>query len=160
MQVDLLQTVESGGCSSKLSPQDLDDLLKHFPTVSDKNLIVGLETGDDAGVYKLNDETAIIFTTDFFPPVCSERYNFGQIAAANSLSDVYAMGGKPLLALNLMMFPNDKLSKEVYTEIIKGGIDKVVEAGAIIVGGHSINDYPPKYGLAVIGLVHPGKSDY
>ena len=155
--MDLLKTIESGGCSSKLSPLLLDEILKQFPAINNKNLLVGTQTQDDAGVYKLTEDIALIFTTDFFPPVCSDPYEFGQIAAANSLSDVYAMGGKPLLALNLMMFPDDKLDKEVYISILKGGNDKVNEAGAMIIGGHTINDYPPKYGLAVIGTVHPNK---
>lgn len=99
----------------------------------------------------------MIQTTDFFPPNCSDPYEFGQIAAANSLSDVYAMGGKPITALNLMMFPEEQISLDVYTEILQGGNDKVVEAGAVIVGGHTINDYPPKYGLSVTGIVHPTK---
>ncbi len=121
------------------------------------NLLVGINTFDDAGVYKITDEIALIQTTDFFPPVCSDPHEFGQIAAANSLSDVYAMGGKPITALNLMMFPEEQIPLDVYTEILKGGNDKVVESGAVIIGGHTINDYPPKYGLAVTGIVHPEK---
>jgi selenide,water dikinase len=100
---------------------------------------------------------ALIFTTDFFPPICSDAFEFGEIAAANALSDVYAMGGTPLLALNLMMFSGEKIPLEVFGEILKGGDAKVREAGALIIGGHTIDDHPPKYGLAVIGTVHPDR---
>ena len=105
----------------------------------------------------MNDELALVFTTDFFPPVCSDPYEFGQIAAANSISDVYAMGGDPVLALNIMMFPAAKLPMEAYAEILKGGFDKAAEAGVRIIGGHTIDDTPPKYGLAVVGYVNPGR---
>ena len=157
MSFDLMSTVEYGGCSAKLSPDALDKLLKSLNFKVDKNLLVGTDTHDDAAVYWLNDEQAIIFTTDFFPPMCSDAYTFGQIAATNALSDVYAMGGKVLMALNLIMFPSDKIPIEVLGDILKGGEDKVHEAGGLIVGGHTIDDYPPKYGLAVVGLVHPDK---
>jgi len=123
----------------------------------DKDLLVGTNTHDDAAVYKINDEQAIIFTTDFFPPMCSDPFTFGQIAAANALSDVYAMGGKVLMALNLIMFPSQKIPMEVLGEILKGGQEKVSEAGGLIVGGHTIDDNPIKYGLAVVGLIHPDK---
>jgi len=152
---DLLSTVEYGGCSSKLPAGLLSQVLSKFPVATDPNLLVDVDTHDDAGVYKINDDTALIFTTDFFPPICSDGYEFGEIAAANSLSDVYAMGGTPLMALNLMMFSQEKIPMEVFGEILKGGYEKVSEAGALIVGGHTIDDHPPKYGLAVIGTVHP-----
>ena len=157
MIVDLLQMVEQGGCSAKISPKQLEEILKYLPLPKDPDILVDIDTHDDAGVYKVNDDLAIVFTTDFFPPVCSDPYEFGEIAAANSISDVYAMGGDPVLALNIMMFPAAKLSMEVYAEIIKGGFDKASEAGVRIIGGHTIDDFPPKYGLAVIGYVHPGK---
>lgn len=128
------------------------DLPKFY---SDK-LIVGLETSDDAAVYKINDEQAIIQTLDFFTPIVDDPYMFGQIAAANSLSDVYAMGGKPILALNIVCFP-DCLDPSVLKEIMRGGADKVKEAGALLVGGHSVSDDEPKYGLSVTGEVHPDK---
>jgi selenide,water dikinase len=131
-------------------------MLKGFPVPADPNLLVHVDTHDDAGVYRLNDETALIFTTDFFPPICSDPREFGEIAAANALSDVYAMGGTPLLALNLMMFSREKIPLEVLREILAGGDSKVKEAGALTVGGHTIDDHPPKYGLAVVGTVHPG----
>ncbi len=130
-------------------------MLKEFPVAVDPNLLVDVSTHDDAGVYRINSETALIFTTDFFPPICSDPFEFGEIAAANALSDVYAMGGSPLLALNLMMFSHEKIPLEVFGEILRGGSSKVKEAGALIVGGHTIDDHPPKYGLAVIGTVHP-----
>ncbi len=120
------------------------------------NLIVGIETSDDAAVYKLTDELAAIQTLDFFTPVVDDPYTFGQIAAANSLSDVYAMGGKPSVALNIVCFPNC-LNIEVLGEILRGGADKVIESGAVVIGGHSVSDDEPKYGLSVMGLVHPDK---
>jgi selenide,water dikinase len=152
---DLLTTVEQGGCSAKLPPDVLFEALGRLSVPSDPNLLVGLGTGDDAGVYRLTDEIALIETTDFFPPVCSDPYDFGQIAAANALSDIYAMGGKVLTAMNLVMFPASGIPFEVLHEIVRGGHEKVLEAGGILVGGHTIADYPPKYGLAVSGVVHP-----
>ena len=159
IQFDLLQTVEYGGCSAKISAELLEKVLNDIKTNLTLNpaVLVGNDTHDDAAVYKINDEQAIIFTTDFFPPVCSDPFTFGQIAAANALSDVYAMGGKVLMALNLIMFPAQKIPLEVLTEILKGGQDKVSEAEALILGGHTIEDYPPKYGLCVVGIVHPDK---
>ena len=157
MSFDLLTTVETGGCSAKLSPGQLSEILSDIPIIKNNKILVDIQTHDDAGVYQLNDETALIVTTDFFPPVCSDAYEFGQIAAANALSDVYAMGGDPLLAMNLMMFPSAQIPLEEFKAIIKGGLDKTTEAGAFIMGGHTINDNPPKYGLAVVGLVHPSR---
>src|SRR5262249_25932957 len=118
------------------------------------DLLVGLDAADDAAVYRLNDEQAIVATTDFFPPVVDDPYTFGAVAAANALSDVYAMGGDPLFCLNLVAFPDD-LDPAILSEILRGGADKVREAGAVIAGGHSVTDREPKYGLAVIGVVHP-----
>jgi selenide,water dikinase len=157
MKIDLLQMVETGGCSAKISPKQLEEFLKYLPLPSDPNILVGIDTHDDAGVYKVNDELALVFTTDFFPPVCSDPYEFGQIAVANSISDVYAMGGTPVIALNIIMFPASKLPLEAYAEILKGGSDMADEAGLRIIGGHTIDDYPPKYGLAVVGYIHPEK---
>ena len=157
MKIDLLQMVESGGCSAKISPKQLEEILKYLPLPKDPNILVDIDTHDDAGVYKVNDDLALVLTTDFFPPVCSDPYEFGQIAAANSISDVYAMGGDPVLALNIMMFPAAKLPMEAYADILKGGFDKASEAGVRIIGGHTLDDYPPKYGLAVVGYIHPGK---
>lgn len=124
--------------------------------MNDKNLIVGIDTSDDAAVYKLNDEMATIQTLDFFTPIVDDPYTFGQIAVANSLSDVYAMGGKPIVALNIVCFPNC-LNMNILGEILRGGADKVLEAGAVIVGGHTVQDDEPKYGLSVTGIVHPDK---
>jgi len=157
MTTDLLQMVEYGGCSSKISPKQLEEILKYLPLPSDPNILVDIDTHDDAGVYRVNDDLALVFTTDFFPPVCSDPYEFGQIAAANSISDVYAMGGDPVLALNIMMFPASKLPMEAYADILRGGFDKATEAGVRIIGGHTIDDSPPKYGLAVVGYVNPGR---
>ncbi len=131
-------------------------VLCHLPKSYDENLLVGLETSDDAAVYKINDDLAMIQTLDFFTPVVDDPYTFGQIAAANSLSDVYAMGGEPKLAMNIVCFPNC-LKPSVLAEILKGGYDKVKEAGAITVGGHTVEDEEPKYGLSVTGFVHPDK---
>lgn len=154
---DLLTTVEQGGCSAKLPPDVLFEALGRLTVPTDPNLLVGIGTGDDAGVYRLTDEIALIETTDFFPPVCSDPYDFGQIAAANALSDVYAMGGKVLTAMNLVMFPASGIPFEALHEIVRGGQDKVIEAGGLVVGGHTIADYPPKFGLAVTGVVHPDR---
>ena len=123
---------------------------------SHPDLLVGTEHGDDAAVYRLNDQTAIIVTVDFFTPITDDPYEFGLVAAANSLSDVYAMGGKPLLALNVVGFPAE-LAVEMLGDVLKGGYDKATEAGCLIVGGHTVDDPEPKYGLSVVGLVEPGK---
>ena len=157
MKIDLLQMVESGGCSAKIPPKQLEEILSFLPLPEDPNILVDIDTSDDAGVYKVNNELALVFTTDFFPPVCSDPYEFGQIAAANSISDVYAMGGEPVIALNIMMFPAVRLPVEAYAEILKGGYDVASEAGVRIIGGHTIDDFPPKYGLAVVGYVHPDR---
>ncbi len=123
----------------------------------DENLLVGLETSDDAAVYRLSDDVAMINTVDFITPPVDDPYWFGQISAANSISDVYSMGGKPLTALNLVMFPTGHLDIGILREILRGGNDKVVEAGACLVGGHSVDDNEPKYGLCVNGIVHPDR---
>lgn len=120
-------------------------------------MLVGLDAPDDAGVYRVSDDTAIVQTVDFFTPIVDDAYTFGQIAAANSLSDVYAMGGRPVTALNIVGYPVKKLPAEVLADILRGGSDKVHESGAVIVGGHSIDDPEPKYGLAVTGLIHPDR---
>lgn len=127
-------------------------MLCHLPKFEDENLIVGLETSDDAAVYKIDDHRGIILTLDFFTPVVDDPYIFGQIAAANSLSDVYAMGGKPVTAMNITCFPNC-LPLSMLSEILRGGADKVKEAGAIVVGGHTVDDDEPKFGLSVMGMV-------
>jgi selenide,water dikinase len=124
--------------------------------MSNENLLVGIETSDDAAVYKLTEDIAAIQTLDFFTPVVDDPYTFGAIAAANSLSDVYAMGGKPTVAMNIVCFPNC-LNIDILGEILKGGADKVLEAGAVVIGGHTVEDDEPKYGLSVMGIVHPNK---
>lgn len=124
--------------------------------MEDENLLVGFETSDDAAVYKLTEDIATIQTLDFFTPVVDDPYTFGAIAAANSLSDIYAMGGKPTVAMNIVCFPNC-LNIEILGDILRGGADKVKEAGAVVIGGHSVQDDEPKYGLSVMGLVHPKK---
>jgi len=130
--------------------------LSKLPKFKNDKLIVGLETSDDACVYKINDDLAMIQTVDFFTPIVDDPYTFGQIAAANSLSDIYAMGGEPALALNIIGFPNC-LSPDIMAEILKGGASKVMEAGATIAGGHSVEDDEPKYGLCVTGFISPDK---
>ncbi len=154
---DLLSSVEQGGCSAKIPAHLLKGILKDISQPVSGNLLVGAETHDDAAVWKINDDTAIIQTTDFFPPLCSDPFEFGQIAAANALSDVFAMGGQAILALNLVMFPAAKVDLAVLKEILNGGADKIKEAGAVLGGGHTIDDFPPKYGLAVTGIVHPDR---
>ncbi len=131
-------------------------MLRHLPKPSDPNLLLGIGTDDDAAIYRLSDELALVQTVDVFTPIVDDPYQFGVIAAANALSDVYAKGGRPLLALNIAGFPR-KLPLDILAEILRGGADKAAEAGVMIVGGHSIDDPEPKYGLAVTGLVHPAR---
>lgn len=128
-----------------------------LPLIHDPNLLVGLEKPDDAGVYKLRDDLAIIQTVDFFTPIADDPYVFGQIAVANALSDVYAMGGKPLTAMNLVCFPIKTMDISVLREILKGGLEKMREAGVVLVGGHSVQDEELKYGLSVTGVIHPDR---
>ncbi len=127
-----------------------------FPKEKFPNLMIGMDDGDDAAVYRLNDHLALVFTVDFFTPIVDDPYDFGSIAAANSMSDVYAMGGDVMLALNICGFPKD-MDPAVIVQILRGGADKVIEAGGILSGGHTIDDEEPKYGLAVVGFVHPKK---
>jgi len=138
-----------------MGPGDLSEVLSGLPSSSDPRLLVGRETFDDAGVYLLSDDVALVQTVDFFAPIVDDPYDFGQVAAANALSDVYAMGGQPLTALNIVAFPTGTLPFAVLTEILRGGQDKVHEAGAHIAGGHTINDPELKYGLSVTGRAHP-----
>jgi selenide,water dikinase len=158
--IRLTRLAACAGCASKLGPATLAQVLRPlsdlFQAKDYPNLLVGLKAPDDAAVYRLNAEQAIIATADFFPPVVDDPYAFGAIAAANALSDVYAMGGEPIFAINLVAFPDD-LPLEVMTEILRGGAEKAREAGIPIVGGHTIMDKEPKYGLAVTGLVHPDR---
>lgn len=153
-KVKLTNLTKTSGCAAKISASTLEKALKTLPTFHDPNLLVGFETSDDACVYKLNDSTAIIQTVDFFPPMVDDPYTFGQIAAANALSDIYAMGGTPAIAMNLLCFPSC-LDPSIMHDILAGGYNKVAEAGAIIAGGHTIADATPKYGLSVSGFAHP-----
>lgn len=140
-----------------MGPEDLDQILKGLPIPKDPKVLVGLETSDDAGVYQLSDEVALVQTVDFFTPIVDDPFTFGQIAVANALSDVYAMGGAPLTAMNLVAFPIKILSSSILEEILLGGLSKMKEAGVALVGGHSVEDPEIKYGLAVTGLIHPQK---
>ena len=155
-QVKLTKLAKCAGCGAKVGAGVLAKLLDGIRVHSDPNLLVGFDKSDDASVYKVTDELALVQTVDFFPPIDDDPYTFGQIAATNALSDVYAMGGEPKLALNIMAVP-DCLPKEAVHALLRGGYDKVYEAGAIITGGHSILDDEPKYGLAVTGFVHPDR---
>ena len=150
--VKLTELVEAAGCAAKLAPGYLSQVLSELPRVDDPNLLVGFDASDDAYVYDLGDGRGLVGTTDFFPPMVDDPFLFGQVAAANALSDVWAMGGRPALALNLLCFPNC-LGLEVAGQILAGGADKCREAGVIVAGGHSINDREPKFGLAVTGFV-------
>ena len=153
----LTEMTTSGGWAAKIGPEVLASVLSQLPkNENNNNLLVGLDTADDAAVYKLNDETALIQTLDFFTPMIDDPYIFGQIAAANSLSDVYAMGGKPIVAMNIVCFPSCH-DMNILAEILKGGFDKVKESGALLVGGHTVDDKEPKYGLSISGIVHPEK---
>ncbi len=132
-------------------------MLSRLPKADDPNLLVGYQTNDDAGVYRLSDDTAIVATADFITPPVNDPYQFGQIAAANALSDVYAMGGEPKVCLNLVCFPSKKLPAEDLNQIVTGALSKITEAGAVLAGGHSVEDDEPKFGLSVVGVVHPEK---
>ena len=154
--IKLTKLAKCAGCGAKVGAGVLAKLLDGIRVHSDPNLLVGFDKSDDASVYKVTDELALVQTVDFFPPIDDDPYTFGQIAATNALSDVYAMGGEPKLALNIMAVP-DCLPKEAVHALLRGGYDKVYEAGAIITGGHSILDDEPKYGLAVTGFVHPDR---
>jgi selenide,water dikinase len=154
--MDFLSQCTSGGCGAKISPQELSGFLSNLSKNTDANLLVGFEAADDAAVYRLTDDVAIISTVDFFSPMVDDPYTFGKIAAANALSDIYAMGGEVLYALNLVCFP-EQMDKNMLAEILAGGAAKLQEAGASLAGGHSIYDHEPKYGLAVTGRANPQK---
>lgn len=155
-EVKLTRLAKCAGCGAKVGAGVLAQLLEGIRVHSDPNLLVGFDKSDDASVYKISDELALVQTVDFFPPIADDPYLFGQIAATNALSDVYAMGGEPKLALNLMCIPRDMPAEAVH-RMLRGGYDKVYEAGCLITGGHSIFDEEPKYGLAVTGFVHPDR---
>jgi selenide,water dikinase len=151
----LTQFAKRAGCAAKQPPDYLLALLAGLPPIVDPNVLVGHSTSDDAAVYRLSDELALILTTDFFTPVVDRPYDFGAVAAANALSDVYAMGGTPMAALSLVGFPSGTLPPEVLAEILRGAIDKAAEAGIAIVGGHTIQTDEPIFGLAVVGRARP-----
>ena len=150
--VDILSNCTSGGCGAKIGPGELSSLLGALQAPTDERLLIGFNAADDAAVYALDDDRAIVSTVDFFSPMVNDPFVFGQIAAANALSDIYAMGATPFLALNLVCFP-EKLPKTLLADILAGGAQKIAEAGAVLGGGHSIYDREPKYGLAVTGFV-------
>lgn len=156
--IKLTSYAKTSGWAAKVGPDILDEVLKGLDnkTSISKDLLVGIETSDDAAVYKINDELALIETLDFFTPIVDDPYTFGKIAAANSLSDVYAMGGEPTMAMNIVCFPNC-LPPKILTEILKGGLEKMKEADCLLIGGHTVQDDEPKYGLSVSGFVHPKK---
>ncbi len=154
-EVKLTKYTHGLGCACKLRPQALEKILAQLPRPSDANVLVGAESSDDAAVYRLSDELAVVQTVDFFTPIVDDPYHFGAIAAANSLSDIYAMGGKPLFALSIVGFPSNRLPMSVLQRILEGAADKTREAGISIIGGHTVDDTEPKYGLAVTGVIHP-----
>ncbi|MBN2745649.1 MAG: selenide, water dikinase SelD [Bacteroidales bacterium] len=156
-EVKLTHFTHGMGCACKLRPQDLEQVLKDLPIPFNKDILVGTETSDDAAVYRLNENLALVQTLDFFTPIVDDPYLFGAIAAANALSDIYAMGAKPLFALNIVGFPDKRLPLSVLKLILKGAADKATEAGISILGGHTVEDTEPKYGMVVSGLVHPDK---
>ena len=155
-EIKLTKLASCAGCGAKVGAGVLARLLGDLQVLRDENLLVGFDKSDDASVYKVSEELALVQTVDFFPPIADDPYSFGAIAATNALSDVYAMGGEPKLALNIMAVPKD-LPQEAVREILRGGYEKAYEAGVIITGGHSILDPEPKYGLAVTGFVHPDR---
>lgn len=150
--VRLTQFAAGGGCACKIPPGELEDVVANLTTFDDPNLIVGLDSGDDAAAVRIDGSRAVIATADFFTPIVDDPYDFGRIAAANALSDVYAMGGHPIVALNLLSWPRETLDFSLAKEIMRGGSDICAQAGCHLAGGHSIDDKEPKYGLAVTGV--------
>jgi len=156
-EIRLTQFTHGLGCACKLRPQVLEELLKNLPAEIFPDVLVGNEQADDAAVYRINDQQAIVQTLDFFTPIVDDPYTFGAIAAANALSDIYAMGARPLFALNIAGFPSNRLPVSVLSQILKGASDKAAEAGISVIGGHTVDDTEPKFGMAVTGIVHPDK---
>ncbi|MEJ2537805.1 MAG: selenide, water dikinase SelD [Calditrichia bacterium] len=156
-EIRLTQFTHGLGCACKLRPQLLEEVIKKLPIPKDKNILVGVESSDDAAVYKLSEKEAVVQTVDFFTPIVDDPFYFGAIAAANSLSDIYAMGAKPLFALNIVGFPSNRLPLTVLKDILRGAQSKAKEAGISIIGGHTVDDTEPKFGLAVTGLVSTQK---
>ena len=155
--VRLTQLAKRAGCAAKQPPGYLLPFLQKLPPILNPNVLVGTSTADDAAIYKLNDDLALVLTTDFFTPIVDGPYDFGAVAASNAISDIYAMGGKPLTALSIVGFPEALLSPDVLVEILRGAGEKAKEAGIDIVGGHTIKSDEPIFGLAVIGTIHPAK---
>jgi selenide,water dikinase len=154
--VKLTEQVKAGGCASKLSPATLDRVLSQLPKQTNENVLVGFETADDAGIYKLSDSLALVQTVDFFTPMVDDPYTYGQIAATNALSDVYAMGGTPISALAVLGYPQHG-DLDVLAAIMAGGLSKMLEANCAVIGGHSVKDAEMKFGYAVTGTIHPDR---
>jgi selenide, water dikinase len=154
--IRLTQQVKAGGCASKLSPGSLAAVLSRLPKQTDPNMLVGFDTSDDAGIYRIAPEVALVQTVDFFTPLVDDPFTFGQVAATNALSDVYAMGGRPVTALSVVCFPQDG-DLAVLEQIMLGGLSKMAEAGCVVVGGHSVRDSEIKFGYAVTGLINPDR---
>lgn len=156
-RVPLTRLVENAGCASKINQNDLKIALAGLPPLADPRVLVSAETCDDAGVFRISDDLALVQSVDVFTPSVDDPYVFGQIAASNSVSDIYAMGGRPLTALSIIAFPIETISHRIMNQILRGGIDKMAEAGVTVIGGHSIKDSEVKFGFAVTGLIHPEK---
>jgi len=153
----LTQYASGGGCACKIPPGELEDVVRGLTGAGSPDLLVGLDDGDDAAVVRIAERTAVVATADFFTPVVDDAYDFGRIAAANALSDVYAMGGRPIVAVNLVGWPRSVLPVELLGEVLRGGFDIAREAGCHVGGGHSVDDPEPKYGMAVTGIVDPDR---
>src|SRR5262245_4179255 len=153
----LTERARAAGCAAKLGPADLSRILRALPPVAHADLLVGTATADDAGVFRIAPDLALVQTVDFFTPIVDDAFQFGAIAAANALSDVYAMGGEPRTALNIACFPQRDVPLEVLTDILRGGLAKAEEAGVVVVGGHTVIDEEIKFGMAVTGLIHPDR---
>jgi len=155
--VDLTSFAAGGGCACKIPPGELEEAVRGLTGVTDPDVLVGLDDGDDAAAVRIADDLAVISTADFFTPVVNSAYDWGRIAAANAFSDVYAMGGRPVTAINLVGWPREKLPLELLTEVLRGGMDVANEAGAPVTGGHSIDSPEPLYGMAATGIADPDK---
>lgn len=154
-QERLTSFAHGGGCACKIPPGELEDVVKGLTGQSGPDVLVGLDDGDDASAVRVRDDLAVLSTADFFTPVVDDAYDWGRIAAANAISDIYAMGGTPITAINLVGWPREKLPMELLTEVLRGGLDVAAQANCPVAGGHSIDDPEPKYGMAVTGIAHP-----
>ena len=155
--IKLTSLSSCAGCAAKLPQDALREVLRDLPEFRNRNLLVGSSTADDAGVFRIDRDRALVQTVDFFTPIVDDPFFYGQIAATNAISDVYAMGGRPLTALNLLGIPADKVSPQIVQQILRGGVEKAKEADCVVVGGHTIRTPEPIYGMAVTGLVSPKK---